>query len=137
LDCFNIVPNPPTLIQGAVHHILGKTGQDFFSKVINTLREAADISFDRIKEIPCITCPHKPEGSMFLMVKLNLSLLEDINDDMEFCLKLAKEESVIVLPGAALGMKNWLRITYAIEPSTVEEGFRRIQAFCERHAKKQ
>lgn len=32
-------------------------------------------------------------------MKLNQSLLEDISDDMEFALKLAKEESVIVLPG--------------------------------------
>lgn len=32
-------------------------------------------------------------------MKLNLSVLEDIDDDMEFCLKLAKEEKVIILPG--------------------------------------
>lgn len=35
----------------------------------------------------------------FLQVKLELSLLEDITSDMDFCLKLAKEESVIILPG--------------------------------------
>ncbi|RZS28664.1 hypothetical protein BHM03_00062295, partial [Ensete ventricosum] len=32
-------------------------------------------------------------------VKLDLSRLEDIHDDMDFCSKLAKEELVIVLPG--------------------------------------
>lgn len=32
-------------------------------------------------------------------MKLNVSMLEDIGDDLEFCLKLAKEESVIILPG--------------------------------------
>lgn len=32
-------------------------------------------------------------------VKLNLSLLEDICDDIDFCFKLTKEESVIILPG--------------------------------------
>jgi aspartate/methionine/tyrosine aminotransferase len=32
-------------------------------------------------------------------VKLNLTLLEGIDDDVDFCLKLAKEESVMVLPG--------------------------------------
>ncbi|KAF5948288.1 hypothetical protein HYC85_014245 [Camellia sinensis] len=71
-----------------------------------------------------------------LQVKLNLSLLEGINDDMEFCGKLAKEESVIVLPGVALGLKNWLRITFATEPSSLEDGLGRINAFCLRHAKK-
>lgn len=34
-----------------------------------------------------------------MQVKLDLSLLEDITDDIEFCFKLAKEESVIFLPG--------------------------------------
>jgi tyrosine aminotransferase len=32
-------------------------------------------------------------------VKLNLSLLEGVTDDVDFCMKLAKEESVIILPG--------------------------------------
>ncbi|KAK7855143.1 putative aminotransferase tat2, partial [Quercus suber] len=95
----NLTSGPPTFIQGAVPQILEKTGEDFFSKVIDILREAAHICYDRIMEIPCITCPNKPEGSMFVMVKLNPSLLEDIIDDMDFCQKLAKEDSVIVLPG--------------------------------------
>ncbi|KAG5545250.1 hypothetical protein RHGRI_017644 [Rhododendron griersonianum] len=72
----------------------------------------------------------------FIQVKLDLSLLEGINDDMEFCVKLAKEESVIVLPGVVVGLKNWLRITFAIEPSSLEDGLGRIKTFCLRHAKK-
>jgi tyrosine aminotransferase len=34
-----------------------------------------------------------------LQVKLHLPQLDDIEDDMEFCLKLAKEESLILVPG--------------------------------------
>lgn len=34
-----------------------------------------------------------------MQVKLNLSLLKDITSDIDFCFKLAKEESVIILPG--------------------------------------
>lgn len=34
-----------------------------------------------------------------MQVKLDLSLLEDILDDVDFCCRLAKEESVIILPG--------------------------------------
>ncbi|XP_073286920.1 tyrosine aminotransferase-like [Primulina huaijiensis] len=60
---------------------------------------------------------------MFVMVKLNLPLLEGIKDDLEFCRMLAEEESVIVLPGFAVGLKNWLRITFTVEPSS------RIKAF--------
>ncbi|XP_058218150.1 probable aminotransferase TAT2 [Rhododendron vialii] len=141
VDCIkgflNISSDPATFIQAAVPQILEKTGDVFFSKIVNILREAADVCYDTITEIPCITCPNKPEGSMFVMVKLNLSLLEDIKDDIDFCVKLAKEESVVVLPGVAVGLKNWLRITFAIEPSSLEEGLGRIKVFYLRHAKKQ
>lgn len=57
------------IYQGAVPEILEKTKEDFFSNTIRILRECADIVYDRIKDIPCIICPHKPEGSMFVMVK--------------------------------------------------------------------
>ncbi|MBA0766119.1 hypothetical protein Gotri_015188 [Gossypium trilobum] len=133
----NISSDPATFIQAAIPQILENTKEDFFSKIISTLRECADICYNRIEEIPSLTCPKKPEGSMFVMVKLNLSMLEDINDDVDFCLKLAKEESVIILPGIAMELKNWLRVTFAIEPSLLQEGLARVKAFCQRHAKKQ
>lgn len=56
-----------------------------------------------------------------------------INDDMEFYSKLAHEESVIILPGMIVGLKNWLRVTFAMEPAILEEGLERIKAFCLRH----
>ncbi|PSS14472.1 Aminotransferase [Actinidia chinensis var. chinensis] len=132
-----ITADPTTFVQGALPQIIKETTEDFFLKITNMLREAADMCYDGLKEIHCITCPHKPEGSMSTMVKLNLSFLEDISDDMDFCIKLAKEESVIVLPGFAVGLKNWLRITFAVEPSMLEDALGRIKTFYLRHAKKQ
>ncbi|GLT41645.1 hypothetical protein SLA2020_156920 [Shorea laevis] len=131
----NVSSDPPTFIQGAVPQIIENTKEDFFNNIIGILRETADICYDRIKEIPCLSCPSKPEGSMFVMVKLNLSMLEGIADDVDFCVKLAREESVMVLPGVAVGMKNWLRITFAVEPSSLEDGLKRVKAFCRRYAK--
>ncbi|KAK0590248.1 hypothetical protein LWI29_024473 [Acer saccharum] len=131
----NISSDVATFTQGAIPQILEKTNEDFFCNIINTLKRSAEICYSKIKEIPCMDCPQKPEGSMSVMVKLNLSLLQDISDDMDFCLKLAEEESVIVLPGFAVGLKNWLRITFAVEPASLGEGLNRIIDFCKRHAK--
>ncbi|PHT78589.1 hypothetical protein T459_16641 [Capsicum annuum] len=71
--------------------------ETFPLEILLQLREDIDICYDRIKDILCITCPSKPEESMF--VKLHLNLIEDIKDDLEFCFKLAKEESLMILPG--------------------------------------
>ncbi|KAH6833910.1 Tyrosine transaminase family protein [Perilla frutescens var. hirtella] len=103
----NISSDPATFMQGAVGEILENTPSDFFEKIVSTLRECADICYEGSKDIPCITCPTKPQGSMFAMV------------------------------GFSVGLKNWLRVTFAIEPSSLDDAFRRIKAFYQRHAKKQ
>ncbi|GJN04633.1 hypothetical protein PR202_ga22197 [Eleusine coracana subsp. coracana] len=54
---------------------------------------------------------------------------------MDFCCRLAKEELVVVLPGCAVGYKNWLRITFAIAPSSLEDGLDRLKSFCLRYSK--
>jgi hypothetical protein len=37
--------------------------------------------------------------------------------------------------GSGLGMKNWLRVTFAVDPSLLEDGLERLKSFCLRHAK--
>ncbi|EOY13098.1 Tyrosine transaminase family protein [Theobroma cacao] len=132
---FDILGGPATFIQAAVPCIIEQTDEVFFRKTINTLKQTSDICWDMIKEIPCISCPQKPQGSMAVMIKLNLSDLEDISDDIDFCFRLAKEESVIILPGTAVGLKNWLRITFAADPPSLKEALGRLKSFCERHTK--
>ncbi|KAJ3686123.1 hypothetical protein LUZ61_015287 [Rhynchospora tenuis] len=135
ISILDITTDPATIIQGAVPQIIEKTEDDFFNNIIHILRDAAELCYNKIKDIKCITCPHKPEGSMFVMVKLNLQYLVDISDDVDFCSKLAKEESVIVCPGSALEMKNWLRIMFAAEQTSLIVGLERLKLFCERHGK--
>lgn len=132
---FDLLGGPATFIQAAVPRIIEQTDEVFFRETINVLKNSSDICYKWIKEIPCITCPYKPEGSMAVMVKLNVSSLDDISDDIDYCFKLAKEESVIILPGTAVGLKNWLRITFAVDQFSLEEALARVKIFCERHAK--
>ncbi|PHU01185.1 Tyrosine aminotransferase [Capsicum chinense] len=90
---------PATFIQAAVPKIIESTKEDFFRNTLKMLKKSSDICYEKIQDIPCINCPYKSQGSMVVMVKLNLALLHDISDDIDFCFKLAKEESVILLPG--------------------------------------
>ncbi|CAI9112418.1 OLC1v1012866C1 [Oldenlandia corymbosa var. corymbosa] len=108
----------------------------FLADTNKMLMRTSNLCYDKLKEIPSVGCSFKPEGSVAFMVKLNLSVLEDMGDDKEFCLKLAKEESLIILPGFAVGLNNWIKIAFAAEPLSIE-GLRRLKAFCLRHSKQQ
>lgn len=131
---FDICGGPATFIQAAVPRILEDTNKVFFTRTVSILKQTSDLCFKKIKEIPCLTCPQKAQGAMAVMVKLNVSLLKDISDDIDFCFKLAKEESVILLPGLTVGLKNWVRVTFAAEPSSLEEALDRVKSFSIRHS---
>ncbi|KAL8239257.1 hypothetical protein R6Q59_015824 [Mikania micrantha] len=131
---FDICGGPATFIQAAVPQIIKETSEAFFTRTLSILKHTSDLCVKKIKDIPCLTCPTKPQGSMAMMVKLNISLLKDVKDDIDFCFKLAKEESVILLPGLTVGLKNWVRITFAAEPSSLEEALERVKSFCYRHS---
>ncbi|XP_040376492.1 nicotianamine aminotransferase 1-like [Oryza brachyantha] len=135
IDYRAISVDPVTFVQGALPEILAKTEEAFFSEALGVVRQAAEICYEKLRGIECIACPHKPEGSMFVMAKLDLSRLDGIEDDVHFCSMLAREESVVICPGSGLGMKNWLRITFAVDPQLLEDGLERTKSFCQRHAK--
>ncbi|XP_078428289.1 tyrosine transaminase family protein [Wolffia australiana] len=136
-DFLSIGSDPVSFVQGAVPEIIKNTSKDFFENMVSLLRQTMNMCFDAVNEISCFDCQYKPEGALFMMVKLDWTFLGDINDDVEFCLKLAMEESVIILPGSAVGMPNWVRITFAVEPAALKEGIQRLNAFCKRHAKQE
>uniref|UniRef100_A0A803LTV0 Aminotransferase class I/classII large domain-containing protein n=1 Tax=Chenopodium quinoa TaxID=63459 RepID=A0A803LTV0_CHEQI len=101
------------LVTNDTHGILQKYG------VMESIKRIASISAD---------------PASFIQVKLDLSQLDGIIDDIDFCIKLAKEEKMIILPGVTMGSKNWLRVTFALEPTALEDGLERLKAFCQRHA---
>ncbi|GJY50273.1 tyrosine transaminase family protein [Tanacetum coccineum] len=68
--------------------------------------ECADYCNEGLKDVPGVTCPTKPAGAMCVMVKLDMSVFKDIKDDMDFCVKLAREESVLFLPDSECALKR-------------------------------
>ncbi|OWM91071.1 hypothetical protein CDL15_Pgr023404 [Punica granatum] len=109
----------------------------YLNEIAETARKLGIVVIaDEISECIKRCLEFSAEPATFIQVKLELSLLEDITNDMDFCLKLAEAESVIILPGSAVGMKNWLRITFAVDPLCLEDGLERVRAYCIRHSQK-
>lgn len=56
----------------ALPNILEKTKKDFFEKNNSILSQNVDFAFDALKDIPCLTCPNKPESCTYLVVPIFL-----------------------------------------------------------------
>lgn len=125
--------NTTTIVQAAVPSILQNTPAEFFEQSLRLLQDGASLCCKRIQAIPGLNCPSEPQGAMFIMVRINISIFTDLRDDIQFAAALATEESVIVLPGTAFGTPNWMRMIFAAPVALLEEAWDRIEAFCDRH----
>uniref|UniRef100_M4D3H1 Aminotransferase class I/classII large domain-containing protein n=1 Tax=Brassica campestris TaxID=3711 RepID=M4D3H1_BRACM len=132
----DINPDVTTVFQFALPEILEKSTKETFAEKNLILKQNVELVCDRLRNIPCVVCIKKPESCTYLLAKLELPLMEDIEDDMDFCMKLAKEENLVLLPGVALGLKNWIRITIGVEAQMLEDALERLNGFCKRYMKK-
>ncbi|MFQ3671393.1 MAG: pyridoxal phosphate-dependent aminotransferase [Verrucomicrobiia bacterium] len=68
----------------------------------------------------------KPEGAFYILV----NIARTGYDSTEFAEKLLAEQKVAVVPGAAFGNDETVRLSYATSLEKIEEGLRRLAAFC-------
>jgi aspartate aminotransferase len=89
---------------------------------------------DMLNGIPGISC-HRPEGAFYVFPNIAGCLGHvsaggrRIDTDEDFALAALEEEHVATVFGAAFGMSPYLRISYATDEASLEEGCRRIARF--------
>ena len=79
-----------------------------------------------------------PESTFYIFVDISTILNNRkniINPDTSFGFseKLLEVAKVIVIPGEAFGMTNYIRLSFATSLEDIDEGFRRITQFIERY----
>lgn len=87
-----------TLIQGAIPDILKSSPERFFDGLINTLVENAKICYEILKTAKGII-PYKPQGTMYMMIEIELDKFPEFDDGILLGQKMIEEESVFCLPG--------------------------------------
>ncbi|KAL3282782.1 hypothetical protein HHI36_005949 [Cryptolaemus montrouzieri] len=121
-----------TLIQGALPCILKNSPQNFFDNLIDTLMSNAKICFDILETAQGII-PYKPQGTMYMMVEIELEKFPEFDDGLKFGQKLVEEESVFCLPGECFEIPGFMRLVLTIPQELMEEACERIVDFCNRH----
>ncbi|GAM19912.1 hypothetical protein SAMD00019534_030870, partial [Acytostelium subglobosum LB1] len=133
-----LILGPNSLVQSILPTILDKNNAQinkFFVDVNKTLESHSTFTFDTLSKVEGLA-PITSGGTMYQMIGLDTSKFEDISDDVEFMGKLLQEESVFVLPGTVFGMKNYFRIVFCAPLEKLDEAYKRIQVFCDKHRKK-
>jgi len=124
--------NPTSIAQkAAIAAICGQT--EAVDKMVVEFRKRRDYVVERLKEIPGISCL-RPEGAFYVFINISKILEkryngEIIGDSVHLVELLLKEARVALVPGAAFGADNYVRLSYAASMNDIREGLARIEKF--------
>lgn len=102
-------------------------------KMIHEFAKRRNYMVERLDEIKGLSCK-KPEGAFYVMVNISDAIGKKANnmvidDSLVFSKLLLENEKVAVIPGAAFGMDNYIRLSYATSMGNIEKGLDRISNF--------
>ncbi len=90
----------------------------------DTMSKRRDLMFAALTSISGFSCK-KPQGAFYIFADISFSGLNSV----EFCQKLLEEFYVALVPGAAFGHDDSIRLSYAIDMESIEKGMDRLTHF--------
>jgi aspartate aminotransferase len=107
---------------GAIAALEGS--QDCVKEMLVAFEQRRKVIVERVRSIPGLSCL-MPNGAFYV--------LADIGDtglpSLEFCSRLLEELHVAAVPGVAFGVDRCVRLSYATDMATIEEGMERLGKF--------
>ncbi len=100
--------------------------QDCVATMLQAFTERRQIMLKLLNDIPGISCP-APQGAFYLFPDISAIGLGSI----EFCKALLAQHKVAAVPGLAFGADACIRLSYATDIASIQEGVRRLAKFAE------
>ena len=107
--------------------------QDDIHKMKKAFEERRNQMIEKLDKIENISYI-RPNGAFYIMVNIEQCIGKSynenvINNSVEFAKELLEEKKVAVIPGAAFGLENYIRLSYATSMDNINEGLNRIECF--------
>jgi aspartate aminotransferase len=98
--------------------------QDCVVEMRMAFAERRAFMLERLNQIPGLTCP-APDGAFYMFP----SIAEIGMKSIDFCEALLEQSKVATVPGIAFGADSCIRLSYATDMSTIQEGLNRLATF--------
>ena len=127
--------NPNSIAQYASVEALN--GDQSPIEVMNLeFKKRRDFMVDKINSMKNLSCI-KPDGAFYVMVNISKLLTKQFNgevikDSLNFSKLLLENENIAVIPGAAFGVDEYIRLSYATSMENIEKGLDRLKNFIEK-----
>jgi len=128
------ISHPSTISQHAGITALEEKG-DFIHKIMLLFDERRQVMIEQLDNINGLDYIY-PEGAFYIFVDITNILINRKNiihpdTSYGFSEKLLEAAKVVVIPGEAFGMPNYIRFSFATSIEDIDEGFRRLNRFIE------
>lgn len=119
--------NPSSISQAAALEALTGNNEADVRRMWEAYAARREWLIPAINSIEGFCCSH-PDGAFYIFPEVkNFYGKKGINDSQTFANYLLDEASVAVVPGAAFGNDDYVRISYATSMERLREGLRRIE----------
>lgn len=98
--------------------------QDCVAAMRAAFAERRAYMLQQLNQMPGLTCP-APDGAFYMFP----SIAETGMKSMDFCDTLLEKYKVATVPGIAFGADDCIRLSYATDMATIQEGMRRLATF--------
>lgn len=113
--------------------------QDDLHNMVTEFEKRRNYMYERFCAMEGLSCI-KPEGAFYVYVDISIYLNKTlagvkINSSLDFAQVMLEKGHVAVIPGAAFGTDNFIRLSYATSMKNIQEGLDQFESFIKENLK--